>query len=98
MADDGPDQRARTRTSAPEEHLAAEPIGLPVDVESQLCGLIDEAGREIGLGEWPVRGASWMRLVRPCALIAAWVLVLDDAWLPSREANAHDCCRRSCPA
>jgi trimethylamine--corrinoid protein Co-methyltransferase len=36
-----------------QEHLAAEPIGLPVDVESQLCGLIDEAGREIGLGEWP---------------------------------------------
>ena len=36
-----------------QNHLAAEPIGLPADVEAQLCDLIDEAGREIGLGEWP---------------------------------------------
>lgn len=35
------------------EHLAAEPVGLPADVEAQLCDLIDEAGREMGVGEWP---------------------------------------------
>jgi len=34
-------------------HLADEPAGLPADVEARLCGLIDEAGRALGLSEWP---------------------------------------------
>jgi trimethylamine--corrinoid protein Co-methyltransferase len=34
-------------------HLAEEPAGLPADVEARLCALIDEAGRELGVGEWP---------------------------------------------
>lgn len=40
--------RQRLRT-----HLAAEPVGLPDDVEARLCDLIDAAGRELGVGEWP---------------------------------------------
>lgn len=36
-----------------DEHLAAEPVGLPADVEEALCSIIDRAARELGLGEWP---------------------------------------------
>ena len=34
-------------------HLADEPVRLPAAIEERLCGLIDEAGRELGLSEWP---------------------------------------------
>lgn len=40
--------RERLRT-----HLAIEPVGLPGGVEARLCDLIDAAGRELGVGEWP---------------------------------------------
>lgn len=35
------------------EYVAREPVGLPADVAGELCRLIDEAAREVGLGEWP---------------------------------------------
>lgn len=35
------------------EHLATETPGLPGDAEEQLCALIDEAARDLGLAEWP---------------------------------------------
>ena len=41
---------ARERLQA---HIAAEPVGPPGDVEEQLCRLIDEAAREMEVGEWP---------------------------------------------
>ena len=34
-------------------HIAAEPVGLPGDVEAELCDLIDAAAREFDVGEWP---------------------------------------------
>ena len=34
-------------------YVAREPVGLPDDVLRELCGLIDEAARSIGLREWP---------------------------------------------
>jgi trimethylamine--corrinoid protein Co-methyltransferase len=34
-------------------HIAAEPVGLPGDVEADLCDLIDAAAREFEIGEWP---------------------------------------------
>jgi trimethylamine--corrinoid protein Co-methyltransferase len=34
-------------------HLAADPVGLPPDVESRLCSIIDQAARALGVGEWP---------------------------------------------
>ena len=40
--------RERLRT-----HLATEPVGLPDGVEEQLCDLIDAAGHELGVDEWP---------------------------------------------
>ena len=43
-------ESARGRLRA---HLAAEPVGLPDGVEAQLCDVIDAAGRELGVGEWP---------------------------------------------
>jgi len=33
--------------------VAHPPVGLPQDVLEELCGLIDEAARSIGLAEWP---------------------------------------------
>lgn len=36
-----------------DEFLAQEPIGLPDDIGEELCRLIDEAAREVGLSEWP---------------------------------------------
>lgn len=35
------------------EILARERVGLPDDVLQALCELIDDAGREVGLGDWP---------------------------------------------
>jgi trimethylamine--corrinoid protein Co-methyltransferase len=34
-------------------YVAREPVGLPDDVLAELCGLIDEAARSIGLDTWP---------------------------------------------
>ena len=34
-------------------YVAREPVGLPDDVLRELCALIDEAARSIGLREWP---------------------------------------------
>jgi hypothetical protein len=34
-------------------YVAREPVGLPDDVLRELCTLIDEAARSIGLPEWP---------------------------------------------
>jgi trimethylamine---corrinoid protein Co-methyltransferase len=46
-------ESARARLRA---HLAAEPLGIPGDVETQLCQLIDSAARELGMSEWPDSG------------------------------------------
>ena len=35
------------------DHLAAEPVGLPDDVEARLCELIDEAAGALGVDRWP---------------------------------------------
>ncbi len=36
-----------------EEMLADEPVGLPDDMLTELCRIIDEAARHLGLAEWP---------------------------------------------
>jgi len=36
-----------------QEALAHEPVGLPEDILSEMCRLIDACAREVGLAEWP---------------------------------------------